>query len=61
MKDKNDIGTRLTELQVERERLMGELENARIEARDALISGQETRGNSRCSGRAYCHCRRCNL
>ena len=43
MKDKNDIGTRLTELQVERERLMGELENARIEARDALIVGQETR------------------
>ena len=57
MKDKNDIGTRLTELQVERERLMGELENARIEARDALIVGQETRGNCRCSGRTYCHCR----
>ena len=46
MKDKNDIGTRLTELQVERERLMGELENARIEARDALISGQKPAGTA---------------
>lgn len=46
MKDKNDIGTRLTELQVERERLMGELNNARIEARDALISGQKPAGTA---------------
>lgn len=46
MKDKNDFGTRLTELQVERERLMGELENARIEARDALIAGQKPTGTA---------------
>ncbi|MGH1412838.1 MAG: hypothetical protein ACRBB0_05065 [Pelagimonas sp.] len=46
MKDKNDIGTRLSELQVERERLMGELENARIEARDALIAGQKPAGTA---------------
>jgi len=46
MKDKNDIGTRLTELQLERERLMGELENARIEARDALIAGQKPAGTA---------------
>jgi len=46
MKDKNDIGTRLTELQVERERLMGELETARIEARDALIAGQKPAGTA---------------
>jgi len=46
MKDKNDIGTRLTELQIERERLMGELENARIEARDALIAGQKPAGTA---------------
>lgn len=46
MKDKNDIGTRLTELHVERERLIGELENARIEARDALIAGQKPAGTA---------------
>lgn len=46
MKDKDDIETRLTELQLERERLMGELENARAEARDALIVGQKPAGTA---------------
>lgn len=46
MKDKNDIETQLKELLLERERLIGELENARIEARDALIGGQKPAGTT---------------
>lgn len=46
MKDKDAIETRLKELQLERERLIGELENARTEARDALIAGQKPAGTA---------------
>jgi len=46
MKDKDEIETRLTELQTERERLTGELENARAKARDDLIAGQKPAGTA---------------
>lgn len=46
MKDKDEIEARLTELRTERERLTGELENARAEARDALIAGQKPAGTA---------------
>ena len=44
--DKNEIEKRIAELRAERERLTNELENARIEARDNLISGKKPAGTA---------------
>lgn len=39
--DKNELDKRIADLQAERERLIGELDNARTEARDAMIAGKK--------------------
>ena len=44
--DKNEIEKRLAELSAERERLTGELDKARSEARDNLIAGRKPAGTA---------------
>ncbi|WP_299653144.1 hypothetical protein [uncultured Tateyamaria sp.] len=44
--DKNELGKRIADLQSERERLTGELQNARAEARDAIIAGKKPGGTA---------------
>lgn len=44
--DKNELDKRIADLQAERERLTGELDNARTEARDAMIAGKKPGGTS---------------
>jgi len=44
--DKNELDERLAELRVERGCLVGELETARAEARDALIAGKKPAGTA---------------
>lgn len=44
--DKNELDKRIADLQAERERLTGELDNARIEARDAMIAGKKPGGTA---------------
>ncbi|CUH63108.1 hypothetical protein TG4357_00485 [Thalassovita gelatinovora] len=44
--DKNELDKRIADLQAERERLTGELDKARTEARDAMIAGQKPGGTA---------------
>lgn len=44
--DKNELDKRIADLQAERERLAGELDNARTEARDAMIAGKKPGGTA---------------
>lgn len=44
--DKNELDKRIAELQAERERLIGELDSARTEAREAMIDGRKPGGTA---------------
>lgn len=44
--DKNELDKRIADLQAERERLIDELDNARNEARDAMIAGKKPGGTA---------------
>lgn len=44
--DKNELDKRIAELQAERERLIGELDSARTEAREAMIAGKKPGGTA---------------